>query len=219
MKIIVIGGKGTASNIAYQINDARNNYNSKDELLGISIDDETLGSEINGIPILCKTNEISEKYNKFKDVKYIFALYKSTCMKERVALLNSYKIDINKFCNFIHPSAVYLGNEDYIGLGNVIFSQCTIHQNVKMGNFNIINSNVVIEHDTIISDCNFVAASCCLGSNIKMGTGNFIGLNSTIRENVVLNDYSFVGMGSNVLDDIELESVYYGNPAKKRIIF
>jgi len=214
-KIVIIGAAGTALNIAEQIIEANRNLNYPDSLLGIAIDDESLGKSINGIPVLCKTREIKTKLPD-TDIKFIFALYKPEKMKERIDLLYSYNIDPGRFTNFIHPS-VYIAPSVKLGTGNVILSNSSVESNVNLGNFNIICSNVVIEHDTGINNNNFLAASCCIGSFVKIANGCFIGLKSAVREHVKINNYAFTGMGSNVLHDINEYEVVFGNPARKRI--
>lgn len=214
MKIIVIGGKGTAVNIAEQIVDAHRTYGGKTEFLGFAFDDPAFGDNINGHPILCKTTDLNAMYGHYTDIGFLYALYKPDRMKERVQLLKSYGIPREKFCNFIHPSC-YISKSCKMGFGNVVLSHSSIQANVTLGDFNIINSNVVVEHDTILHSNNFIAASTCLGSFINVANGVFIGLNSTVRECVRIEDYAFVGMSSNVLNNIDAERIVIGNPAKE----
>lgn len=74
-KIVIIGAVGTALNIAEHVIDANRNHKYPDSLLGIAIDDETLGKNINGIDVLCKTHEVKSLL-KHPDIKLVFALYK-----------------------------------------------------------------------------------------------------------------------------------------------
>jgi sugar O-acyltransferase (sialic acid O-acetyltransferase NeuD family) len=212
MKIIVIGGVGTAVNIAEQIIDAEKRYNSGNELLGFAVDDPAPGENINGYPVLCKPKEINRKFNQ-KDIRFIYSLYKPEVMEERIMLREGLAIPMNRYATFIHPS-VFIAQSVKVGTGNVILSNSTIQQNVCIGNFNILNSNVVVEHETSIGDSNFISASVCIGSKVKIGKGNFIGLNSTLREESELADYIYIGMGSNVLKKYSLPGIYYGNPCR-----
>jgi len=84
-----------------------------------------------------------------------------------------------------------------------------------MGDFNIINTGVTIEHETVLGNGNFIAANACIGSKVRIGNHCFIGLNSSLRENVNL-DRVFVGMHSLVLDSYN-NCMVYGVPAKKKI--
>jgi sugar O-acyltransferase (sialic acid O-acetyltransferase NeuD family) len=213
-KIVIIGGKGTAVNIADQIVEAGSRYGANVEFLGWAIDDESLGDTIQGYPVLCKTGELKVRFSQ-KDVFFLFALYKPAVMKERAALLSGYGIPPDRFATFVHPMAT-VSSSARLGKGNAILSSATVHAHVRLGNFNIVNSNVVIEHNTVLGNSNFISASSCIGSYVTVGNGVFVGLNATIREDVTVGDYAFIGMASNVLKPVEPESMVYGNPARVR---
>jgi len=211
-RIVIIGGKGTAINIAEQIEDARQRFGYKIKVIGFAIDDPSLGCEIAGYPVLCRINDAWSRY-KDTDVEFIFALYRPDVMFERLNILYKLGIPPLRFTNFIHPS-VYLSPSVSLGYGNVILSHSSLQSNVSLGNYNIINSNVMIEHETNIHDGSFVAACSCIGARVQVGTGAFIGLNSTIREDVTISDYSFVGMAAGVLRSVDHGDIVYGLPAR-----
>ncbi|MEI6221804.1 MAG: sialic acid O-acetyltransferase [bacterium] len=211
-KVIIIGGKGTAINIAEQIIDAHKNYGVPIEFIGWANDDETIDNIIN-YPIVCRTDELNEKYNKYSDVKVIYSLYKPKIMKERCTLLKKLNIDRNKFTKFIHPTS-FISPSAIIGLGSVILANSSILSDVTIGNYSIINTNVVVEHETKIDECVFIAASACIGSCVTVKKGTFIGLNSAIKENCTIEQYSVIGMGSNVVKSIKKNTTVIGNPAK-----
>lgn len=214
MKIIIIGGKGTAVNIAEAIIDAHNNYGYKDELLGFAIDDPSLGKIINGIPVLCKISDIDSMYGKYSDVKLLFALYKPSVMESRVNLLRSLNFSDDRFTNFIHP-LVYKANSAILGVGNIVLAHACINSNVLIGNFNIINQSVIIEHDTSISNSNFFAAGSIIGSHVKISNGNFFGIHSSVRESVEIANYNILGMGGVLLSNLESYKIVAGVPAKE----
>ena len=212
-KIIIIGGKGAAVNLGDHIIHAINHYSAKLELIGYCIDDEKLGTEINGIPILCKLNELTNKYNKLSDVKYFFALYKPICMEERVKLFDSLNLPMEKFTNFIHPSA-YIAPSSQIGLGNVFCANVVVNNNTVIGNFNTFNGNCLFGHDSQIGNHNILAASSVVSSEVKIGNGNFIGINSAIRDRTQIGNYNIIGMSSTVLHDVGSYKTLVGSPAK-----
>lgn len=209
-KIIIIGGKGTAIDIAEQIINAREQFNENIEFLGWAIDDESLGSTINNYPVLCKTRELAEKFN-YPDVKFIFSLYKAGEMEKRAKLLMSYGIDPSRFANFVHPLA-FISRSVTLGFGNVILSYASVFSNVRIGNHNIIYSSSLIGHDTQVADNNYIAAAT-IGSEIVIGSGIFIGLNATIKSGVEISDYAFIGIGANVLRNVDSRKIAFGNPA------
>jgi acetyltransferase EpsM len=212
-KIIIIGGKGAAVVLGDQILHAIAKFNASYELIGYCIDDPSLGAEINGIPIICKIDELAGLYNHYDDVKYFFALYKPSCMLERVQLFQGLRLPLNKFTNFVHPS-VFIAPSAKMGIGNVVCSNVTVNSNALIGNFNTLNGNVLFGHDTKLGNYNILAGSTTISSEITIGDGNFIGLNSTIRDKVQIGDYNIIGMASTVLDNIGSHHVVVGSPAK-----
>ena len=212
-KIIIIGGEGTAVNIAEALSDAINNYHYDAEFLGFA-NDNIEKEYINGIPICTKITEIN-KYYQYNDVKFIYALYKPGFMRERAALLKKLAIPYDSMINFIHPLS-YVSSSIKLGKGNVILANSTIQNNVILGMNNIINSNVAIEHETNLGNSNFVSAGVVLGSKVHLSNECFIGLNSSVRENVIIEDNVFIGMNSLLLSDCKENEIWYGVPAKRR---
>ncbi|WP_299675074.1 hypothetical protein [uncultured Tenacibaculum sp.] len=212
-KIIIIGGIGTAVNIAEQIQDAVDNYNYEDEFIGFAFDDESFGKEINGFPVLSKTREVYEKYEKYDDVFFIYQLYRPDKLMERASWLPQFKIPLERYGNFIHPS-VTVCRSFKMGYGNVIQAGSVISSNTIMGNHNTFNSMCLFGHDTVMGNHNFFAAHSLIGSNIKMGSYIFMGLNSSLNNKIEVGDNIMVAMGSNVIKSIQDNQVVMGNPAK-----
>src|SRR5690625_3537349 len=213
-KVIIIGGKGTAVVIAEQIKNAILKFNVKLEVLGFAFDDESFGDEINGIPILAKTYDVYGEYKNQSDVFFIFSLYRSDLIEERIALRDGYEIPHERYINFIHPLATVAESAE-IGIGNIILANTVINPNVKLGNFNTFNSNSLIGHDTKIGNSNFVAGHTVIGSNLTIGNGNFFGLNCSAKNFITIGDYNIIGMAANVLKSGESKKVLVGNPAKE----
>lgn len=211
-KIIIIGGKGSAVVVAEQLYDAQLKGENL-EFIGFAFDDELMGTDINGFPIICKTKEVKSYAEKYSDVKVIYQLYRPDLIKERINLLKSYSIPKSKFYTFVHPSVIVSKSASF-GVGSCILANSVINPNVKIGNFNTIHSNSLVGHDTTINDYNFIAAHTVVGSNNSIGTGNFFGLNSTFNNYLSIGDYCFVGMGSNVIKNIKSNMKVVGNPAK-----
>jgi UDP-3-O-[3-hydroxymyristoyl] glucosamine N-acyltransferase len=210
----MLGGIGTAVNIAEQMQDAIDNYGLKDEFLGFAFDNENFGEEINEYPILGKTREVWDKYGKHKDVYFMYQLYRPDKIKERAGWLPEFKIPTERFYNFIHPTAL-ISKSVKIGFGNAIQAGTVLGANVVMGNHNTFNSTVLLGHNTTIGDHNFFAAHSLIGSNIQMGNYVFLGLNAALNNMITIGDNIMVAMGSNVIKSLESNQLVMGTPAKK----
>lgn len=211
-KVIIIGGKGTAVVVAEQIYDAQVKHNADIEFLGFAFDDESFGNEINGFPILAKTRQIYEKYEKYEDVKFIFQMYRQDILPDRIALKKSYEIPEDRYCTFIHPTCT-IARSATIASGTVIMSNTVINSNAKVGKYCTIQTNALIGHDAIIGDYNFIAAHAIV-ANLTMGDRNFIGINASTNNFITIGDDCFVAMGSNVIKSIASGMKVMGNPAK-----
>jgi acetyltransferase-like isoleucine patch superfamily enzyme len=211
-KIALIGAKGTALNILFQVHDAIMRYAYPMEIEGIIIDNQIPGDSVGPFKVIGSTLDITKFINE-TDLSFIFCLYRMDKMKERWDLLQRYKIPPDRMPNFVHPLS-YNSADLQLGNGNVILSNSTIQAGVKLGNNNIINSNVTIEHDTVLGNGNFIAANTCIGSHVSIANHCFLGFNSSLRENVILGDKVFVGMHSMVLEDFD-DCRVAGAPARK----
>ena len=212
MKIIFIGGRGTAIVVADQMWDAKQRFGMDIEVLGLALDDRSGGDEINGYPILCDIKDLYEKYGQYDDVKFIYQLYRPDVMRERTAILNNLNIPMEKFATFIHPS-VMVAKSAKIGVGNVILANAVVNCNAIIGNFNTVNSGTLLGHDITIGNNNYFAGQVCVGSGLSIGNMNFIGLNTSIRNGITIGDGNIVGMSSNITKPVGNDNVLYGNPA------
>lgn len=210
--VVIIGGKGSAINVAEQIENARSKYGYPMKVLGYANDDSSLGPYIAGLPIVSGLKDAWDRYRS-DAVDFIFALYRPDVMAERFALLQQLGVPRERFANFVHPTA-YVSPSVEMGFGNVIMSNATLQHGVSLGCFNIVNSNVVVEHESTVADGSFFAASACIGARVSIGCSVFIGLNATVREDVQVSDRAFIGMGSCVLRSVEADSTVYGVPAR-----
>lgn len=212
MKIVLIGGRGTAIVIADQIYDAQKRFGMDIEVLGLALDDHSGGDEICGYPILCGIRDAYCTFEKYDDVRFIYQLYRPDVIRERTQLLQDLKIPQHKFYNFIHPS-VMMAKSVKIGYGNVFLANAVVNCNSTIGNFNTINSGTLLGHDITIGNNNYFAGQVCVGSGLRIGNENFFGLNTSIRNGIIIGNGSIVGMASNITKNVPDNCVLYGNPA------
>lgn len=212
MKIVLIGGRGTAIVVADQIYDAHQRFGMDIEVLGLALDDHSGGDDVSGYPILCDIKDAYKKFEKYDDVKFIYQLYRPDVLRERVQLLESLNIPLEKFANFIHPS-VMMAKTAKFGYGNVFLANVVVNCNAVIGNFNTFNSFALIGHDCKMGDYNYFAGHISVGSGMTLGNMNFIGVNSSLRNGLTIGDENIVGMLSNLTKPLGDKAVAYGNPA------
>lgn len=211
-KIVIIGGKSSATLVADYIYDAQYKYNTPIECLGFAFDAEPVGTNINGFPILCKVNEVYKKYKEDIDVKFIFQMYDIQDMKRTIEFKDSLEIPKDRYCTFIHPSCM-ISRSAQVGRGTIILAHTVVNPKAKIGEFNSIMSGVTIGHDATVGDYNLIATQAII-ANIIMGHRNFIGINATTNNKITIGDDCMIGMASNVVKDVASSTKCFGNPAK-----
>lgn len=115
--------------------------------------------------------------------------------------------------NIIHPTAS-VAKLLTIGSGNFMARNVSINPLVEIGDFCIINTGAIIEHECIIGDAVHIGPGAVLAGNVKIGNCTFIGANAVIKQGISIGENVIVGAGSTVVKDIPDNQVWVGNPAK-----
>lgn len=212
--IVIVGGKGTAVNVAEQIEDARIRFEQPVRCLGFAIDDPALGSSIAGLPVFCGVRELWQRFSH-TTVQFLYCLYRPDVLAERYRLLLSLGIPEGRFARFVHPQA-YVASSAAIAPGTVVLGGASIQSRASIGRHCVVNAGVVVEHEATVGDGCFLAAKSCVGARTSLGSSVFLGLAATIREDVKVGEGAFIGMSSAVLHDVETGRIAYGAPARVR---
>jgi len=165
-----------------------------------------------GIPVL-PTEELDKTIGKDFQVLIAYGYVNMNNLREKV-----YKECLSYgwiVGNFVSCNALCLS--DCIGEGTIIWPNCYIGPNVKIGCCNIIQASCTLAHDNELGDFNYLAPGVVMGGRSKISSHSFIGLNSTLKSDVFIDDYTLLGCGSNMLINSDRYGCYVGNPAKKLV--
>ena len=117
-----------------------------------------------------------------------------------------------------------------------IGENCNINCNVFIENDVVIGNNVTIKPGVQIWDGVHIEDNVFIGPNVTFTNdlvprskkqpdffrktiikkGASIGANATILSGIVIGEYALIGAGSVVTKSVENNTVYYGNPARKK---
>jgi sugar O-acyltransferase (sialic acid O-acetyltransferase NeuD family) len=211
-KVIIIGGKSSATLIADYIYDAQHKYGMSIECIGFAYNDEPIGTNINGFPVVSRIENVYEKYKDDKEVTFIFQSYDIQDMQKTIDFKDSLGIPLDRYCTFVHPSCM-IARSATIGVGTIILAHSVVNPKAKVGQFNTFVSGVTIGHDAVVGNYNLVATQAIV-ANIIMGDRNFIGINATTNNKITIGDDCMIGMASNVIKDVPSGTKCFGNPAK-----
>lgn len=134
-------------------------------------------------------------------------------IREKVAKLITSKG--KKMQTLIHNTAsisktVQIGNGTFINRNVAVNAFASIGENV------ILNTGCIIEHECILHDAVHIAPGAVLAGNVIIGERTFVGANAVIKQGIFIGKDVIIGAGSVVINDIEDNEVWVGNPAKKK---
>lgn len=108
----------------------------------------------------------------------------------------------------------YISNIDYVGKGFQAFPNSVMHYQAKVGDYCILNTGSIVEHDCVVGNGVHIMPGAVIGGNTKIGNYVTIGLNATIMPQLKIGEGSFIGAGAVVTKDVKKNQIVIGNPAK-----
>ena len=205
--IIILGTGGNSIDILDAINEI-NLISKKYNCIGFLDDDiSKKGSNIFGVEVLGSINDS----NKFSDTYFINGIGNSGNFISKQKVIKRSLVEPSRFETIIHPSSS-VSSFSKIGKGSVIFQNVTVCSNVDIGMHVAVLPNSIISHDVKIKNYSTIAGGVCISGNSVIGESSYIGTNSSIRENLSIGNKCLIGMSSNILNNVDNNTVYYGNP-------
>ena len=120
------------------------------------------------------------------DFSFVIGIGKRSIRNRLIAQLLDV-VSLERFPPIIHPTA-YISKTARIGFGSQILGQSYIGPNSVIGNFALLNTRAVVEHDSEI------------GRQSVLSPGVIVAGSTTLDENC------FVGMGAKISNDISIGS-------------
>ena len=101
-----------------------------------------------------------------------------------------------------------------IGIGVQLFPNSIIQNRAKVGDYSILNTGSILEHDCEIGKGVHLMPGCVVGGNAKIKDFVTIGLNATVLPGIVVEQGAYVGAGAVVTKNVSKNTIVAGNPAK-----
>lgn len=119
-----------------------------------------------------------------------------------------------KFINYIHPSVV-MHDELVIGENNIILDHASVHPYTAIGNGNFISSNSNVGHGCQLGDNNWINGGVSIGGETVIENKAFLGVNSAVGHGVVIKSGTFIGGSTLISRDTEPDGVYLASSGEK----
>lgn len=199
-KVVIIGSGGHAVSVANVV--VASGYSIK-----CFLDPGKVGQEVLGYRIVADTASLESA-----SVYYVVAVG-DNFVREKMIEKMATEIPIDRFINFIHPTAC-IGINVKLGYGNVVMPNATIGPSSVLGDFCIVNTNSSIDHDCVMENFSSIAPGAHTGGNVKIGFRTAISIGAIVKQGIVVGDNAVVGASSFVNVDVGDDSIVYGVPAK-----
>lgn len=214
---VVIFGSGGISKETYHIVEQINNHSNVKvyDFLGFIEDSEPkIGTEvISGYKVVSSDSNI---YEYAKDFSVLGIIIPIGNPKIKSIIYNKIKsIDNLVYPNIIHPNVNFDSKTVSFGYGNILASGVILTCDINIGNFNLINLNSTVGHDSKIEDFNVINPLVAISGSVNIKDLCLIGTGSTILQETTINKNVTVGAGAVVVKDVEECSTVVGIPAKK----
>jgi sugar O-acyltransferase (sialic acid O-acetyltransferase NeuD family) len=119
-----------------------------------------------------------------------------------------------RLANYIAPSAVTYPDLR-MGDNNIILSQVYLGPFGEMGSGNIVRTQTYIGHDFRMGDHGFICPGVKIGGFSRIGDLSFVGIGSTLIDGIQLGAETLVAAGSLVTRATDPCGMYMGQPARK----
>lgn len=119
------------------------------------------------------------------------------------------------FPNIVSPNAGFADLSTFaIGRGNIVKDGCWLSTDVTLGDFNILNGDVIVGHDTTLGNCNVIMGGNRISGQVTMGNGCLIGAVSFVLQGLRVADGVTLSPLSALVTKPRPGGLYMGNPAR-----
>ena len=86
-----------------------------------------------------------------------------------------------------------------LGFGTSVGHGVIVNSGVVVGNFCILNSKSLIEHDAVIGDYCHISTGALVNGGTKIGASSFVGSGAVLREGLNLPPHTVISAGKRVM--------------------
>lgn len=145
-----------------------------------------------------------------EDYKFVLGVGDNKIRNAIALLVLANKKDL---LNVIHPDALISSHVE-MGIGNFISKRAAVNPLASIGDFCILNTGCIVEHECKIGNAVHIAPGAVLAGEVEVGDFSFIGANSVIKQGVKIGSNVTIGAGSVILKDVADHKKVVGNPGR-----
>lgn len=148
-----------------------------------------------------------------QDVFLVNGIGKIDGHKRRQEIFDLFKRYGYQFANVVHKSAI-LSSHVELSEGVQIMAGAVIQAGSFIGDNSIINTGVLLDHDTFIASHVHIAPGATISGGVQIDEGTLIGAGATIIQGIKIGANSIVAAGAVVIRDVPNGTTVLGVPAR-----
>ncbi len=117
------------------------------------------------------------------------------------------------FITAIHPSA-QLAKDVFVGEGSAIMAGAILNPGSRAEKFCIVNTNAVLDHDSIMCPFSSLAPGATIGGKVRIGVCSAISIGASVVHEVEIGEHTVIGAGAVVAENVAPGVVAVGVPAR-----
>ncbi|EKE85203.1 NeuD/PglB/VioB family sugar acetyltransferase [Idiomarina xiamenensis] len=200
-KLVIVGAGGHAVSVANVADSA--GY----QVVAFS-DERRVGERLLGLPVLSQADCLT----LHSQACYVVAIG-DNAVRERVTRELLQRLSLEQFPALVHHSAV-ISSAVSLAAGTVVMPQACIGPQSSLGQFCIVNSQALLDHDGEMADFSSLAPGVKTGGKVTVGRSSAVGIGAVIKHGVEIAHDVVIGAASYVHHDVVAEVVCYGSPAR-----
>ena len=208
--VILLGHAGNYADIVDLIEDLRDAGDRRYEVLGfLDNREEMQGRSFHGYPVLGRYADAG----RFPEALFSTWIGGTKTYLDRPRVIGELRVPAERFVTLVHSTS-YVSRRARLGRGVVVYQNCTLSNNVVLGDHALALPNVVLSHDDEIGDYAVITGGVAISGGVRVGRSCYLGTNCSIHQGLTIGEGSLIGMGSVVRHDVPPFSVVVGNPAR-----
>jgi sugar O-acyltransferase (sialic acid O-acetyltransferase NeuD family) len=169
---------------------------------------EQIGTVINGYKVIGSDSDLAQIARDYKFALITVGQIRNADL--RIKLFTE-AIKVGFELPIITSPYSYISPHAQIDKGTIVLHGAVINAHVKIGTNCIINSRVLIEHGTTVSDHCHISTGAILNGDTQIGARSFIGSGAILKQGISIGTDCQVGMGQLVTNNLDNLTKLTGN--------
>ena len=158
-------------------------------------------------------NKDKKKLINKKDTKGIITFGDNFLRKKIFSKV--YKINKNFKWEKLISKQSFISKNVVVEQGSIVMPGVIINSYSRIGQICLINTGSIIEHDNYFKNFSSAGPGVTTSGNVIVNELSHLGTGSVVIHNITIGKNTILGANSVAIKNLDSDSVYVGNPAKK----